>query len=96
MDDFNLRDIYFPERERTIILLSAFINFLKFTGEFCDGFLKDLHERSNALIVQRDDIGDKVRAIQEKVDEIKCVHLLLPKQYLNLSQGPDRERQTPP
>jgi kinetochore protein Nuf2 len=84
VDDFNLRDIYFPERERTIILLSAFINFLKFTAEFCDGFLKDLHERSDALIVQRDDIGDKVREIQEKVDEIKCVHLLLPKQYLNL------------
>lgn len=79
MDDFNLRDIYFPERERTITLLSAFINFLKFTSEFCDGFLKDLHERSDALIIQRDDIGDKVRAIQEKVDEIKCVHLSLPK-----------------
>jgi kinetochore protein Nuf2 len=83
VDDFNLRDIHFPERERTMILLSAFINFLKFTGGFCDEFLKDLHEDSDALVVQRGNIGDKVREIQEKVDELKYVHLVPLKQFLN-------------
>lgn len=71
MEDFNSRDISNPERERTIILFSAFINFVKFTEQYCDAFLKDLRERSDTLIVQRDNVGDQAREIQEKIDEIK-------------------------
>lgn len=56
-------------------LLSAFINFVKFTEQFCDSYLKDLHERSDALIAQRHDIDDETKEIQENIEEIKCVHL---------------------
>ncbi|KAJ3517795.1 hypothetical protein NLJ89_g283 [Agrocybe chaxingu] len=71
VEDFNSRDLYNPERERTIVLLSAFINFVKFTEQFCDPFLKDLRERSNSLIAQRDNIQDQLNEIQRKLDELK-------------------------
>ena len=56
VDDFNSRDIYSPERERTLVLLSAFINFIKFTEQYCDVFLKDLRDRSDTLIVRRQEV----------------------------------------
>ncbi|CAA7267980.1 unnamed protein product [Cyclocybe aegerita] len=71
VEDFNSRDLYNPERERTIVLLSAFINFVKFTEQFCDPFLKDLRERSDTLIAQRDNVQDQLNEIQRKLDELK-------------------------
>ena len=70
VEDFNSRDIYNPERERTLMLLSAFINFVKFTEQYCDAFLKDLRDRSDTLIVRRDDVTSRLKEIQEKVDEL--------------------------
>lgn len=64
-----------PERERTTVLLSAFINFVKFAEQYCDAFLKDLRERSDALIIQRDNITDQVNELQEQIDTIKCVRI---------------------
>jgi len=71
VEDFSSRDLFSPERERTTILLSAFINFVKFTEQYCDSFLKDLRERSDALIIQRDDAAEQLKEIQERIDEIK-------------------------
>lgn len=73
VEDFNSRDLFSPERERTIILLSAFINFVKFTEQYCDVFLKDLRERSDALIIQRDDAAEQLNEIKQKFDELKYV-----------------------
>jgi kinetochore protein Nuf2 len=70
VEDFNSRDIYSPEKERTINLLSAFINFIKFTEQYCDAFLKDLRDRSNTLIVRREDVTARLNEIQNKVDEL--------------------------
>lgn len=71
VDDFNSRDIYSPERERTLILLSAFINFVKFTEQYCDAFLKDLKDKSDALIVRREDVTVELNEIQDKIDELQ-------------------------
>jgi len=62
-------------RERTTILLSAFINFVKFAEQYCDTFLKDLRERSDALIIQRDNVTNQENEIQEQIDTIKCVRI---------------------
>ncbi|KDR81395.1 hypothetical protein GALMADRAFT_239264 [Galerina marginata CBS 339.88] len=72
VEDFNSRDLFSPERERTIVLLSAFINFVKFTEQYCDAFLKDLRERSDALIVQRDNIAEQFNEVQAKCDELSA------------------------
>ncbi|KAF9532402.1 Nuf2 family-domain-containing protein [Crepidotus variabilis] len=72
VEDFSSRDLHNPERERTIILLSAFINFVKFAEQYCDEFLKELRQRSDSLIVQRDDVGEQIQEIQEKLDEIRA------------------------
>ena len=70
IEDFNSRDIYIPERERTLRLLSAFINFVKFTEQYCDAFLKDLRDRSDTLIVRREDVIARLKEIQDQVDEL--------------------------
>jgi kinetochore protein Nuf2 len=70
VEDFNSRDIYVPERERTLTLLSAFINFVKFTEQYCDAFLKDLRDRSDTLIVQREDVTAELNEIQDKIDKL--------------------------
>jgi kinetochore protein Nuf2 len=71
VEDFNARDLFSPDRERTNLLLSAFINFVKFTEQYCDTFLKDLRERSDALIVQRDNIADQLNETEAKFNELK-------------------------
>jgi kinetochore protein Nuf2 len=70
VEDFNSRDIYNPEKERTFMVLSAFINFVKFTDQYCDAFLKDLRDRSDTLIVRREDVTARLNEIQDKVDEL--------------------------
>ena len=77
MEDFNARDVFSPERERTIVLLSAFINFVKFTEQYCDAFLKELRQRSDELEIQRDDVADQLNEIQQKYDELKYVTCFL-------------------
>ena len=74
VDDFNSKDIYSPERERTLILLSAFINFIKFTEQYCDAFLKDLRDGSDTLIVRREDVTARLNEIQDKIEELTWVH----------------------
>ncbi|KAF8906040.1 Nuf2 family-domain-containing protein [Gymnopilus junonius] len=72
VEDFNSRDLFTPERERTSVLLSAFINFVKFTEQYCDEFLKDLRERSDALTVQRSTIHEQLDDIQAKFDDLNA------------------------
>lgn len=46
---------------------------MKFTEQYCDSFLKDLRERSDAINVQRDNMVEQIREVKEKIDEIKYV-----------------------
>lgn len=75
VDDFNSRDVFSPERERTIVLLSAFINFVKFTEQYCDVFLRDLRDRSDAIVIQRNNAAVQLRDIQGQFDELRCAVL---------------------
>ncbi|KIJ99575.1 hypothetical protein K443DRAFT_102011 [Laccaria amethystina LaAM-08-1] len=72
VEDFNFKDISSPERERTLILLSAFINFVKFTEQYCNSFVKDLTDRSSALIVERDQISQQLAEVEQSVEEMRA------------------------
>jgi len=71
VENFNAKDISHPERERTLILLSAFINFVKFTEQFCNPFVKDLRDRSDAMIIERDQVSRELAEVQQKIEATK-------------------------
>ncbi|KII88867.1 hypothetical protein PLICRDRAFT_53383 [Plicaturopsis crispa FD-325 SS-3] len=68
--DFNSRDLYMPYKERTCNLLSAFVNFVKFT-EQCVGFVSGVRAKSLTLIEERQKVARELEEIQQKCDEIK-------------------------
>ncbi|KAF5386676.1 hypothetical protein D9615_001740 [Tricholomella constricta] len=72
VEDFNAKDIFSPERERTLTLLSAFINFVKFTEQYCNVFVKDLRDRSKAIIVERDQVSEQLGEIERSIEVIKA------------------------
>ncbi|KAG6910904.1 hypothetical protein DXG01_006587 [Tephrocybe rancida] len=72
VEDFNAKDLVSPERERTLILLSAFINFVKFTEQYCNAFVKDLRDRSEAIIVERAQIFEQVAELVRNIDALKA------------------------
>ncbi|KAG6816946.1 hypothetical protein H0H87_001461 [Tephrocybe sp. NHM501043] len=86
VEDFNAKDIASPERERTLILLSAFINFVKFTEQYCNTFVKDLRDRSEAIIVERAQISEQLAELERNIDALKFVMLSL------CEAPPDRPR----
>ncbi|KAF9052757.1 Nuf2 family-domain-containing protein [Panaeolus papilionaceus] len=71
VEDFNARDLHNPDRDRTIILLSAFINFVKFTEQYSDSFFRELRERSEAVISQRDAVVAQLQETQSKIEELR-------------------------
>jgi kinetochore protein Nuf2 len=71
VEDFNAKDIFSPDRERTLILLSAFINFVKFTEQYCNPFVKELRNRSDAIVVERDQLVEQVAEIRRSIDIMK-------------------------
>lgn len=73
MEDFSAKDLYTPEKARTLILLSAFINFVKFTEQFCDLFVKNLREHSEKILVEREDMVEELAKVQREIDSIKSV-----------------------
>lgn len=60
--DFSSRDLYFPDPDRTRSILSAFINFIKFS-EQSDVFITRLRDQSAALQRERE-------TVQEQIDEL--------------------------
>jgi kinetochore protein Nuf2 len=61
----------YPERERTIDLLSAFINFIKFTEQWCSPFIKELRDKSVAVITEREQVALELAEMQEKIKKLK-------------------------
>ncbi|KAG6841203.1 hypothetical protein C0991_000865 [Blastosporella zonata] len=72
VEDFNAKDLASPERERTLILLSAFINFVKFTEQYCNTFVKDLRDRSEATIVERAQVSEQLVELERSIDALKA------------------------
>lgn len=62
-----------PDKARTFILLSAFINFVKFTEQFCDQFVRDLREHSEKILVEREEVAEGLEKVQREIDAIKYV-----------------------
>lgn len=72
MDDFTSSDIYRPTRERTIRLLSAFINFVKFTEQDSNPFAKAIRERSDGILVERDKVAEQLSLVKRKTATIRA------------------------
>ncbi|RDB21520.1 putative kinetochore protein NUF2 [Hypsizygus marmoreus] len=72
VDDFNAKDIFSPDRDRTLVLLSAFINFVKFTEQYCNAFVKDLRERSESVIIERDQVREQIIEISSNIEALKA------------------------
>ncbi|TFK30715.1 hypothetical protein FA15DRAFT_26595 [Coprinopsis marcescibilis] len=72
IEDFCAKDVYAPERERTLHILSGFINFVKFTEQYCEGFVKELRERSASLLVERDQLFDMVEDTERAIAELEA------------------------
>ncbi|KAF8078200.1 Nuf2 family-domain-containing protein [Lyophyllum atratum] len=72
VEDFNAKDVHSPEKERTLLLLSAFINFVKFTEQYCNVFVKDLRDRSEAIIMERDQVSEQLAEIERSIETKKA------------------------
>ncbi|KAL5501596.1 NUF2 [Sanghuangporus vaninii] len=70
VQDFSMRDLVFPEPERTRNILSAIINFIKFAEERAP-FLKKLRDQSSSALEERDRTKQKVEEMRQKIAEIK-------------------------
>jgi kinetochore protein Nuf2 len=71
INNFCAADMFYPERERTIDLLSAFINFIKFTEQWCDPFVKDFRDKSAAMLVEREQVTLELEEVQERIRVLK-------------------------
>ncbi|KAG6861878.1 hypothetical protein C0995_010584 [Termitomyces sp. Mi166 len=72
VEDFNAKDLVSPERERTLILLSAFINFVKFTEQYCNAFVKGLRDRSEGIIVERAQVSEQLNELERSIGALKA------------------------
>jgi len=68
--DFSMKDLVFPESERTRSILSAIINFIKFCEER-EVFLKKLRDQSSAALEERKSVAAQVAEMKRKITEIK-------------------------
>ncbi|KAF8623966.1 hypothetical protein AX15_006122 [Amanita polypyramis BW_CC] len=72
IEGFSSKDIHNPERERTLNLLSGFINFVKFTEQYCNPFVLELKERSSALLIEKKNVSEQLLEIHQKLDDFKA------------------------
>ncbi|KAF4603976.1 kinetochore-associated Ndc80 complex subunit nuf2 [Pleurotus pulmonarius] len=72
VEDFSAKDLCQPERDRTLVLLSAFINFIKFTEQWCNPFIKELRDGSQKLTEERQIVARELVDIQAKVSILKA------------------------
>ncbi|KAG7094028.1 hypothetical protein E1B28_007650 [Marasmius oreades] len=72
IEDFSALDISRPERDRTLILLSAFINFIRFTDQFCSERVNKLTHRSNAVLEEHQKMKNKLTDVRLQITDIKA------------------------
>jgi len=69
------------------MLLSGFINFVKFTEKYCDPFLKETRERTDTLITERERLSEQTIEVDRKIAELKYVFALPPTCLTRLITG---------
>ncbi len=70
LDSFSLKDVVQPERGRTLNILSALINFGKFTEEQVD-FVRNVEAQSLESVEERAKLEEEMLAMKAKVEAIK-------------------------
>ncbi|KAI5900061.1 uncharacterized protein SCHCODRAFT_02481993 [Schizophyllum commune H4-8] len=72
IEDFNSKDLTNPDPDRTNVLLSAFINFIKFTEQFChEPFTKIMHS-ADKVVQERKAAEDDLSRINQEIKVIKA------------------------
>lgn len=92
MPDFSSKDIFTPTSERTRLILSAFINFVKFS-EQCIPFVAGIRGKAADLIQEREDVSDELSKLEIQLAQLKCdLCLLLPEPCLNDLTGRNEQK----
>lgn len=69
--DFSAKDLYQPEPSRTQVILSAFINFVKFVQEW-QPITSDFEESSFKLVEERDAVSKELAALEAQLAAAKA------------------------
>ena len=72
LDSFTIKDLGQPEKGRTMNILSAIVNFVKFSEEQAD-LIRSLQSQDIYALEEQDRLIEEINVIQKKVDEIKYV-----------------------
>lgn len=64
--DFSSKDLYAPDPARTRNILSAFINFIKFT-EQCQPFISQLRQESARLADERVEVSKQLESTRREL-----------------------------
>jgi kinetochore protein Nuf2 len=70
--DFSGKDIFTPTAERTRLILSAFINFVKFS-EQCIPFVEKLRGKAADLIQERENVSHERARLEAQLAQLKYV-----------------------
>ena len=70
--DFSGKDIFTPTAERTRLILSAFINFVKFS-EQCMPFVEKLRGKAADLIQERENVSHERARLEAQLAQLKYV-----------------------
>lgn len=70
MPDFSAKDIFTPTSERTRLILSAFINFVKFS-EQCMPFVAGIRGKAADLIQEREDGSHELSKLEAQLAQVK-------------------------
>ncbi|KAJ7582459.1 hypothetical protein C8J56DRAFT_1167567 [Mycena floridula] len=72
VEEFNANDLSSPTRERTLNLLAAFINFVKFTEQICEPVVRQLRESSEKALVEKEQVAQQLQELQHKIQTLKA------------------------
>ncbi|TDL15664.1 hypothetical protein BD410DRAFT_101642 [Rickenella mellea] len=70
VQDFSMKDLVAPETQRTRLILSAFVNFIRFAEER-EVFLKELRDKSLRTIEERDRMKQQVEELRAAIEKQK-------------------------
>jgi kinetochore protein Nuf2 len=77
IDEFSAIDLLKPTKDRVILLLSAFINFVKFTEQLCEEAVRKLSTHSETILTERDQAAKDLHEVEGKIRQLKCDLFLL-------------------